>query len=127
MAKRLIYLASPYSHKGDAIRRLRYELVCEAAAKIMAAGIMVYSPIAHTHSIAESGELPQGYDFWKELDERLIKACDELWVLMLVGWDKSVGTAQEIDFAWRRGMPVAAVEPGNPTQPIYEDSRIVAA
>ncbi len=120
MAKKLIYLASPYSNRNPFVRLSRFQAVCDAVAEMMHAGIMVYSPIAHTHSIAAHGGLPKGYEFWREFDERLIRACDELWVLKLEGWEKSHGTLEELTYARKCGKACAHIEPGNPTKPVYE-------
>ena len=120
MTQKLIYLASPYSHSDPFVRLKRYHSVCRACVEMMRAGIMVYSPIAHTHAIAWHGDLPKGYEFWQEFDERLIRACDEVWVLKLEGWEKSQGTLKELAFAHKCGKACAHIEPGNPTEPVYE-------
>ena len=53
----LVYLASPYSHPVAAGRADRVELVCAAAAALLARGSLVYAPIAHSHPIALAGGL----------------------------------------------------------------------
>lgn len=80
MTRELIYLASPYS---GPYRLARYRAVCEEAARMFAEGALVYSPIAHTHAIAETGLLPTGFDFWQDFDRRMITACDRVVVLLL--------------------------------------------
>jgi len=95
----LIYLASPYSHLDPAIREARFRAVCHVASKLMAEGMFVFSPIAHTHCIAQQGDLPTGWEYWREFDTRMIMACDELWVLMLPGWRESAGLTAERQIA----------------------------
>ena len=119
---KLIYLASPYSHEDGAVRTERFAFACETAAAMMRQGLMVYSPIAHTHCIAEWGELPKGYEFWREFDERMIAACDELWVLMLSGWEKSDGVRREVDYARGIGRSVLLLmEPLTLKTIVYQD------
>ena len=125
MSENLIYLASPYSDPDWRLERTRFYAVCDAAVKMVAAGLRVYSPIAHTHPIAERAglrgiALPKGYEFWREFDERMIRACDELWVLKLEGWEKSQGTLKELAFAHKLGKACAHIEPGKPIEPEYE-------
>lgn len=105
-AEKLIYLASPYSHPDIAVREARFRAVCEVAGAMMRDGLMVISPIAHTHPIALAGDLPLAFDFYAAYDEVLISRCDELHVLMLDGWRESVGVTAEIAIAERLNKPV---------------------
>ena len=120
MSEKLIYLASPYSDPDWKVERARFYAVCDAAVKMVAAGLRVYSPIAHTHPIAERAglrgiALPKGYEFWREFDERMIAACDELWILMLDDWDDSAGVRREVEFARSIDKTVCVIEPDDPT------------
>ena len=77
----------------------------------MATGELVFSPISHTHPIAEAGGLPLGWDFWERYDRAMLDACRRVVVLMLNGWRESVGIQAEIGLAWRMGLPVEYMEP----------------
>ena len=101
----LVYLASPYSHPDPAVRQARYQAACRAAAWLIGQGHLVFSPIAHSHAIAQHG-LPVDWGFWEEQDRRLLAACDELWVLMLDGWEDSRGVQAEVAIARKLGKPV---------------------
>jgi hypothetical protein len=107
----LIYLASPYSHADEAVREQRFHAVCEAAARLMDAGHLIFSPIAHSHCIALAGKLPTDYRFWRRYDEAMLRAAGELWVLMLPGWHVSTGVAEETAYATGLGKPVRYVDP----------------
>ncbi len=107
----MIYLASPYTISCPKVRKIRFELVCRYAAKLMASGLHVHSPIAHTHPIAEAGELPKGWDYWETQDRWYVERCDEVWVLMLPGWEESKGIAAEVEIAIALGKPVKYVSP----------------
>lgn len=108
---KLIYLASPYSHPDREVRHARFAQVSQAQAYLTAMGYHIFGPITESHTVqqeaAELGiEMSGGWDFWKDHDELMLQKCDELWVLQLDGWDKSVGVLAEIDYAHSRGMPV---------------------
>lgn len=107
----MIYLASPYSHPMPRIRLARFECVCRAAGVMLNRGHNVLSPIAHTHPIAIIMKLPTGFDFWAELDKAYIDRCDEVWVLMISGWENSIGVRFEIDYATSQGKRVLFVDP----------------
>lgn len=102
----MIYLASPYSHQYAFVREERFAAVCKVSAKLMRDGHHIYSPIAHSHPIASHGDLPTGFDYWREYDWWFIEHVDELWVLMLDGWESSVGVTAEIKYARQLGKPV---------------------
>ena len=107
----LIYLASPYSHHDPAVRQQRFETVCFVAANLMREGKHVYSPIAHTHPIAMKGDLPKGWDFWEQFDRKMISACQEVWVVMMDGWQESKGVAAELAIAGEMGLKVRYIQP----------------
>lgn len=115
-----IYLASPYSpikpytlEEKNTLKEARFQEVCKAAAALMQNGNQVFCPIAHSHPIEKYGmdEVKDG-EFWLEQDFAVLFYVDELWVLMLPGWDKSKGIAAEIDFAKKYLIPVRYLEPG---------------
>jgi nucleoside 2-deoxyribosyltransferase len=101
----MIYLASPYSHKDPEIREQRFQSVCKHAARLMRQGHTVLSPIAHSHPIAQY-DLPKDWNFWKNQDEEMMKACDVVYVLMIDGWQESIGVTAEIQWAKENNIPV---------------------
>jgi hypothetical protein len=107
----LVYLASPYTHPDLEVMEQRFELACAAVAKLIVKGYFVYSPIVHNHSIAIRHALPVEWDFWCNIDEEFIRHFDEFWILMLEGWQKSLGISREKMLAARLGMPIRYIEP----------------
>jgi hypothetical protein len=101
----MIYLASPYTHPDPAIRRKRFEAACCAAAQLIRQGKTVFSPIAHSHSICQQG-LPIDWAYWEGHDLEFLKVCDEVVVLKLDGWQKSVGVQAEIAIARTLEKPI---------------------
>lgn len=106
----MTYVCSPYSHPDAAIRQLRFEQACQAVAFMLAAGHLVFSPVCHSHPVAQCG-LPTGWDFWQRLDEAFLRLCDEVVVLQLPGWEDSAGVAAELRLARALGKPIAYVRP----------------
>jgi hypothetical protein len=87
-----VYLAGPYNHKVRAMRVYRFETICRITKTVMLAGNIVFS-------------------FWKEQDLSFVNWCDELWIVMLPGWQKSVGVTEEIQEAIRLGKKIVYLEP----------------
>ena len=103
------YLACPYSHPYAEIREQRFEAVNKVAAKLMKEGRIIFSPISHTHPIAQYG-LPKEWEFWRKYDRRFISLCEKVVVLMLGGWKESVGVQAEIKLAKLLGKPIEYME-----------------
>jgi len=101
----MLYLASPYSHPNPAVRDERYHAACTAVAKLLREGHAVFSPIIHSHPLVSHG-LPTDWSFWERQDLAHLQRCDELVVLMLDGWEQSVGVQAEIQHAAELGKPV---------------------
>lgn len=112
---KLIYLASIYSVEHEdgtkpTLEELK-ERVRQAtikAAELMQEGFNVFSPITHSDVIADfmPENLRRNHDFWLEIDFDMIERCDELWVYMLPGWERSYGISQEIIFARENNIPI---------------------
>ena len=106
MNRTLYYLASPYTHKDPAIKKSRADAVTESAVKLLHLGIFVFAPISYNEPW-EKYNLPGDWNFWCEFDKTFVERCDGgVIVLMLDGWDKSVGVTAEIEFAKSCGLPI---------------------
>lgn len=110
--KKLIYLATPYSHPDYHIRKLRFDHVTEAAAFFINQGRSIFSPITHSHPIVgNKWQLKSGWNDWKEFDEIVLSTCKELWVLQMDKWAESHGVAGEMALAWGFGIPIRFINP----------------
>jgi hypothetical protein len=105
-----IYLACPYSDSDPTVRQQRFEKVNRFAAELMRTGVMVFSPISHTHPIAVAGELPKGWDFWERYDRTFLEMSRAMVVLTLPGYETSKGVKAEtrIMLDMRRHIMLAA-------------------
>lgn len=107
----LCYLGTPYTKYPDGIEAA-FKEASRIAAKLLLAGVKVYSPIAHTHPIALYGKLDQlDLNIWLPFDEAMMHACGALIVAEMTGWEESKGLAHEIEFFERHGKPVFHLNP----------------
>lgn len=106
----LVYLATPYSHPNAEIREWRFRRVNKVAARLMSEGLHVFSPISHTHPIAEVGDLPKGWEYWEEYDRTILASCVKMIVFRQEGWNTSVGVQAEIAIAKELGLPIEYVD-----------------
>ena len=114
----MIYLASPYMHADPEVKRARHDAAVRAAIRIMAeTGEAVFSPIAHSHlmHVWSDGKIGGDWRQWAEFDRAVIAACSTFYVLMLDGWEQSVGIKAELEIARGLGLRVvfAAKEMGD--------------
>ena len=61
--------------------------------------------------VAKFGDLPTDFTFWQHHNRHMLALAEELWVLTLPGWEKSVGVAGEISYAAELNKPIYAVSP----------------
>lgn len=108
----MIYLASPYTHSDHELRALRYDAavnyVRHAATEL---NQIIYSPIVHWHPVALVHLLPGDHKFWLKQNLGMLQRATELHVLMLDGYNESVGVAVEIEYAQNQLLPINYVQP----------------
>jgi hypothetical protein len=107
----MIYLATPYSHPDPAVREQRFQTVNREAARLMGLGMQVFSPISHSHPIAQAGSLPTDWAFWEEYDRTMLQACSTLVVLRAQGWQESSGVKAEMEIAKELRIPIMFHDP----------------
>lgn len=98
----MIYIASPYTHHDCRVEEERYKEVMRYTAYLLRKKEWCYSPIVHCHEMAKEHQLPTTADFWFEYNFKMLKKVDNLHVLCIEGWNKSVGVASEV--AWWRSV-----------------------
>lgn len=96
---KLIYLASPFTHKSKVVMKLRWAIVTAIGAKLVSLGYHIFGPITESHAYDEFGVGQHGWEFWQEHDNLMIDKCDEVWVVRMKGWKESRGVKAEIAYA----------------------------
>lgn len=109
----MIYLASPYSHDDPKVREGRFKDACIALAHLLkVADDTWYSPIVHHHPLVQYG-MPTGWDFWEQHDKEMLRLCTSVGILLLNGWESSVGVAAELQIARYLNLEIFAVNTVN--------------
>lgn len=101
-----IYLASPYSHDDPAIKEQRFDVVCRLTGALMNLGMLIYSPIAHSHSVNTRCGFNGTWEFYERSDRAMIGGSRKLIVACIDGWRESKGVKAEIEIARDLGMPL---------------------
>lgn len=110
---KLIYLASPYSHKYKKVMKEREKEVNRIAAELTYKyGYAMFLPITQSAPLERIiPALGGSFEKWKNIDLEMIKRSDELWVVMLDGWKDSVGVTEEIIYAKSLNKPIYYIHP----------------
>ena len=90
-----VYLAIPYSHDNEDIMRRRFEFVTRLAGIYAERGLVPFSPITHSHTMAEKRDMPTDWEFWRDQDVPFLDWADELYVVKAKGWRESTGVNAE--------------------------------
>ena len=106
---KIIYLASPYSHKSEAVREHRYLLTRLFTVKMLQLGKPIFSPIVYGKDM--ENQIGTDYISWKILNDAMVRMCDHFLVLRLHGWEDSKGVTYEIELAKSLGKVITYVDP----------------
>lgn len=105
----ITYLCIPYSFAPE----LSFAIANEVAAELMLQGKVVFSPVSHSHHIADylPKEHRTSHEFWMKQDLPVLRKCDELLVVV-IGENghqliaESKGCHDEIGEAMIRQIPI---------------------
>jgi len=100
-----IYLAIPYSIYSPKEREYAFETANRIAFKYIMEGKTVFSPISHSHPIAQYGTQAT-FDFWRKFDLEMLSHCEKLVVVCLDGWENSEGISAEVNAATKAGKEI---------------------
>lgn len=105
------YLALPYTHEDESVMDYRADVSDFVFSELTKEGRNIFAPITSCHNVRKKYGLPGIWEYWKELDEQFISICKKVIVLMLPGWEISVGVKCEIELANKYLIPIEYVDP----------------
>lgn len=113
--KPLTYLAGPYTSDSPPVKNYRFEMLTKAAAWLMNnfPHLNVFSPITSSHPLHVIGGMRGDWEFWKRVDTEYLNLCGLFVVVMLDGWEKSVGVTAELKIAKELKIPTIYLDPGS--------------
>jgi len=105
------YLAIPYLDEDPKVMDFRAEISDMVYADLAKQGRFIYAPISSCHHIAKKYGLPRDWEFWKHMDEELVRICKTLIIVKLDGWKISTGVTAEIEIAKKYNIPIEDIDP----------------
>lgn len=123
----MIYIASPYSDQKPSVRDRRYLAVRRYVADTVKKepGVFRFSPIMYHHISAIVYHLPKDALFWEEHNREVFRYAKSMEVLMLPGWEDSVGVNMELAWAVDEKIEVVYVEPSEAVRELADGIRQV--
>jgi len=109
------YLASPYTHAEPAMREVRYHAAMKCCAWLLKNRVWVYSPIVYCHELARLHDMPTNAHFWMDYNYAMLRGAKDLLILVLPGWQDSVGIDNEVEYAHAANKPIRFIHPSSYT------------
>lgn len=106
------YLASPYTSSDKFERANRYRAALKATMDLMAAGEVVFCPVAYGHSLETKLHVSFPYEYWVRWSRAMLAGASRLYVLTIPGWEASKGVEIEVRLALDLGIPVTGYAHG---------------
>lgn len=109
MDQTISYLAIPYTWNA----KRSFLIANKVAAELMKEGKVIFSPVSHSHVIADHLEdLRYDQDFWMKQDLTILSMCDEI-IVVVIGENgeklisESRGCMSEIEYAKVLDIPIS--------------------
>ena len=100
------YLATPYTHYPSGTAAA-YLVACQLTACLVERGLVVYSPIVHSHPLTLYSRLnPVDHKLWMKVDAPMLEGATALIVAAIESWRLSDGIKFEIDQFRRQGRQI---------------------
>jgi|SRR5580700_6377489 hypothetical protein len=110
------YMASPYRKYPGGLE-LAAKHAAEIAAELLDRNVLVYSPIVHSHHIADFVRSRTHYDdFWLQAEIPFMRASRGMILIKMPSWDISSGIAWEQDWFKHQGRPIYRLSDPLPEQ-----------
>jgi len=106
------YLASPYTNGDKFLRADRYRMAVKATEALMAAGEVVFCPVAYGHSFELKIHHSFPHEYWMRWSRAMLAPASRLYVLTIPGWNTSKGVGIEVGLAADLGIPVTGYAHG---------------
>lgn len=101
----ITFLSSPYSSKNEEEKQKRIKhLLIVADIIFHHTKDNIISPILHNISVKRL--IDKEFDFWSSYCYSILDKCENMYVFMDDGWEKSTGVKGEITYAERHNIPI---------------------
>jgi len=108
--QKLIHLTAPYSDESPEVRLYRVVEVAKIASRVSLKGTHVICPMLERHLMTVYGTTQDtGWTARQVETINVLTRCEELWIVVLEGWEKSIGVRAETIAALELKMPIKLI------------------
>lgn len=102
-----IFIGTPYGKDKD-IQDVVHGLTMRVCVMLAREGYVPMCPIQICHPLVRLDKEAMTFpdEHWVDICNRYMDGCDEMYVLMLNGWQDSPGLKKEVEYAQSIGIPV---------------------
>jgi len=111
MNLKYIFISAPHGHPDVSVIYDRMKRLRAIVAQYVINGHLVLAPNLHFHELTQEYSLPLDWDYWKDNCYAMMQNAYQVDVIMLEGWEKSVGVKAEIEYAKTLNILVNYVDP----------------
>lgn len=104
-----IFISVPYYSPDPNIIEERVKQTEEYFMFLLKAGFCPVAPIIVGHHLIKTYGIESKFEFWEDYCMSELKSCDEVHVLCLNDWCRSVGVKAEIEIAESLKIPVKKI------------------
>lgn len=94
----------PYNGTPEQIEHRMTDVFVRVVKQIYGRGDVAISPLFN-HFLLPYTKLPTDWQFWRQSAISMMASVDEMWVVAIEGWDKSVGVDGEIEISIAMNVP----------------------
>lgn len=99
------YMMSPYSDSQSTVKTSRFLENARLLNYFTSVRIPVLSTISHSHPATLFGS-DGGWEYWEKLDKTLMEGSKSLLLVLMQGWDKSIGVKHELEHGETLHIPL---------------------
>ena len=108
----MIFLSAPYTHDNKVVVQERMKTIEEIIINLILLKIDAISVLQYGHTLVEKyPNLPINWDYWKDYCFSFIDRSDIFCVIMLDGWQESVGVKEELEYAKSKNIKIIYFDP----------------
>ncbi len=104
----LTFVSCPYTDVDPTVIESRISVVYGQIAKLLELGHVPVSPLL-MHAVNTRHHINNDWEFWERYSIELLSQCSAMVVLMIQGWEESVGVTAEIEYARSHNIPITYV------------------
>lgn len=104
-----VFISLPFGHPDVCVVLSRFYQAEQHFMTLLREGVCPVSPVVTGYPLCQKYGISARFEHWDAYCKTELKSCDEVHVLMLDGWDQSVGLKMELELAKTLGIKISYI------------------